>query len=264
MTAAITKLNAGGSVCLAAALLLAGCGGSASSPASSTGNGLTGGGSAGLGTTIHQPVPTELRELPLTNQRGQRVDLASWPGRTVLLVPFLTLCQDVCPLTTGNLLEVQQSLRADHHASNVQIVELTVDPVRDTPGRLAAYGKLTHSDWQLVTTSPAELARLAKFFGFYYQKVPDTSRDARDWWTGKLLTYYVDHSDNYFVIDRAGIERVVQDAPPNFHGHLNPKLSSSSTRSAANTSSTPHSPTGRPPTRCARSRSRSANRSPRR
>ena len=159
MTVTITNLKVGGSVCLAAALLLAGCGGSTSSPASSTGNGLTGGGSAGLGTTIHQPVPTALRRLPLTNQRGQRVDLASWPGRTVVLVPFLTLCQDVCPLTTGNLLAVEQSLQVDHAASKVQIVELTVDPGRDTAARLAAYGKLTHSDWQLVTASPAEHAR---------------------------------------------------------------------------------------------------------
>ena len=98
----------------------------------------------------------------------------------MLLVPFLTLCQDICPLTTGNLLEVAHSLRADHVAANVQIVELTVDPGRDTVTRLAAYAKLTHADWQLVTLPPAELARLAKFFGFYYQKVPETSHDTRD------------------------------------------------------------------------------------
>ncbi len=205
-------------------LLLTGCSSSTPSTASSAGTGSASGGSAGLGTTIHHPVPAVLRHLPFTNQRGQRVDLASWPGRTVLLVPFLTLCQDICPLTTGNLFAVEQSLRADHTASKVQIVELTVDPGRDTPARLAAYAKLTHSDWQLVTAPPADLARLAKFFGFYYQKVPDTSRDTRDWWTGKPLTYDVDHSDNYFVIDPAGTERVVQDAAPNFHGHLNPKL----------------------------------------
>jgi protein SCO1 len=142
----------------------------------------------------------------------------------VLLVPFLTLCQDICPLTTGNLLQTEQSLVSDHAASEVQIVELTVDPQRDTPDQLAAYAKLTHSDWQLVTAPPAETARLARFFGFSYQKVPEDNRNARDWWTGKPLTYDVDHSDNYFVIDPAGIERVVQDAAPNFHGQLNPTL----------------------------------------
>jgi protein SCO1/2 len=173
---------------------------------------------------VRIPVPAGLRQLRLTNQRGQQVALSSWTGRTVLLVPFLTLCQDVCPLTTGNLLQVQHSLKADRAASLVQIVELTVDPHRDTPARLAAYAKLTRSDWQLVTAPPAELPRLAKFFGFFYQKVPEDNRDARDWWTGKPLTYDVDHTDNYFVIDPHGIERVVQDAAPDFYGQLNPRL----------------------------------------
>ena len=179
-----------------------------------------------------------------------------------MLVPFLTLCQDICPLTTGNLLAVQRSLRADHAASKVQIIELTVDPERDTPARLAAYAKLTHSDWQLVTASPAELARLAKFFGFYYKKAPEDSRDARDWWTEKPLTYDVDHTDNYFVIDPAGIERVVQDAAPTFHGQLNPKLYKFLDALGRQHLKHAHSPTGPQPTRCTRSRSQSANRSP--
>lgn len=150
--------------------------------------------------------------------------LSSWPGKTVLPVPFLTLCQDVCPLITGNLLAVQRALKADPAAGNVQIVELSVDPARDTAARLAAYAKLTGGNWQFVTESAADLRGLAKFFGFYYQKVPENHADAIDWWTGKHLTHDVDHTDNYFVIDPKGIERVENDAAPDFHGKLNRKL----------------------------------------
>ncbi len=180
--------------------------------------------SASYGTVVDQPVPSILRQLPLTNQHGQRVDLASWPGKTVVLVPFLTLCSDICPLTTGNLVQVERSLRADHAASHVQIVELTVDPKRDTPARLAAYARLTGVHYQLVTESPSELAVLAKFFGFTYEKVPEAKPPSIDWLTGKPLTYDINHSDNYFIIDPTGAERVVQSAAPNFHGHLNPKI----------------------------------------
>lgn len=193
-----------------------------SGSSSSSGSGYLTSGS--LGTVIDQPVPSNLLHLPLTNQRGQKVDLASWPGKTVLLVPFLTLCSDICPLTTGNLLQAEQSLRADHAASKVQIVEVTVDPGRDTPARLAAYAKLTGVHFQLVTESPRELAALAKFFGFTYEKTPEGKPPSIDWWTGKPLTYDINHSDNYFVIDSSGSERVVQDASPDFHGRLNPKL----------------------------------------
>ncbi len=207
----------------ATAALLAACGSSTSS-SSTAASTPAAGGSGGLGTTVNIPVPASLRRMPLTNQYGKRVDLESWPGKTVLLVPFLTLCQDICPMTTGNLVAVEQSLRAYHAASKVQIVELSIDPERDTPARLAAYAKLTGADWQLVTESPAALRVLQKHFGFYYQKVPEDDPDARDWWTAKPLTYDVDHSDNYFVIDPAGTERVLQDAAPDFHGPLNPKL----------------------------------------
>ena len=181
-------------------------------------------GSASYGTVIDQQVPSRLRDLQLTNQHGQKVDLGSWPGKTVVLVPFLTLCSDICPLTTGNLVQVERSLRADHAASHVQIVELTVDPKRDTPARLAAYAHLTGVRYELVTESPSELAALSRFFGFTYEKVPEGKPPSIDWWTGKPLTYDINHSDNYFIIDPTGAERVVQSAAPDFHGRLNPKI----------------------------------------
>jgi protein SCO1 len=205
------------------ALLAAGCGGS-SAGSSSTANAPSAGGSAGPGTTINQRVPGSLLNLPLIDQHGRRITLGAYRGRTVLLVPFLSLCQDVCPMITGNLLQVQQSLNADRATSNVQIIELSVDPNRDTAERLAAYAKLTHANWELVTESPAALRAVSRFFGFTYQKVPEEQPAPPDWLTGKPLTYDVDHSDNYFVIDRRGHERVVQDAAPGFRGSLNTKL----------------------------------------
>jgi protein SCO1 len=207
---------------LVAALAVAACSSQGSSQSSQSTQASSSAGAAG--TAIQIPVPAALRGLRLTNQRGHDVTLSSWRGRTVLLVPFLTLCQDICPLTTGNLLQVQQSLRAAGVASKVQIVELSMDPARDTPARLAAYGKLTGADWQLVTEPSGGLRALAKFFGFYYQKVPADDPDARDWWTGKPLAYDVDHTNNYFVIDPAGVERVEDNASPAFRGKLNPRL----------------------------------------
>jgi protein SCO1/2 len=176
------------------------------------------------GDATNLQVPASIRNLPLTNQMSQTVTLASWPGKTVLLVPFLTLCQDICPMTTGNLLQVEHALQADHASSTVQIVELSVDPQRDTPARLAAYQQLTGLNWQLVTETPADLAAISKFFGFYYQVVPEDNPPGIDWWTGQPLTYDVNHSDGYVVINPAGIERFFTAAAPNFHGKLTPAL----------------------------------------
>jgi cytochrome oxidase Cu insertion factor (SCO1/SenC/PrrC family) len=134
------------------------------------------------------------------------------------------LCSDICPMTTGNLLQVERSLRADHAANEVEIVEMSVDARRDSPARLAAYAGLTGAKWQLVTENAAELATIAKFFGWYYQYVPQDNPPAVDWWTGKPLAYDENHSDGYVVIDPTGAERFITTAAPNFHGTLNPTL----------------------------------------
>jgi protein SCO1/2 len=179
---------------------------------------------ASVGAIVKRIVPTAIRQLPLTDQTGRSVDLASWSNKTVLLVPFLTLCADICPMTTANLLEVERSLHADKAASKVVIVELSVDPGRDTPTRLAAYAKLTGAHWQLVTETPANLAAIAKFFGFNYEKVPEDNPPDIDWLTGKPLTYDIDHSDGFVIINPKGVERFVTASGPNFHGRLNGTL----------------------------------------
>jgi protein SCO1/2 len=176
------------------------------------------------GDVTNLRVPASIRDLPLTNQMGKTVTLASWPGKTILLVPFLTLCQDICPMTTGNLVQVERALQADHASSKVQIVELSVDPQRDTAARLAAYEQLTGLHWQLVTETPENLTAISKFFGFYYQVVPEDSPPGIDWWTGQPLTYDVNHSDGFVVINPRGIERFFTAGAPNFHGKLPPAL----------------------------------------
>lgn len=177
-----------------------------------------------LGVRVHRAIPVSIRHLPLTNQQGQMVTLSSWEGKTLVLVPFLTLCQEVCPMTTGNLLQVEHQLQADKAGRNVQIVELSVDPERDTVARLGAYSRLVGAQWQLVTEQPSVLATISKFFGIYYQKVPEGKPAGTDWWTHAPLTYDVDHSDGFIVIGPDDVERFVTSATPKFHGRLNSVL----------------------------------------
>ena len=60
--------------------------------------------SAYLGTVVDTPVPASVADLPLTTDAGQATSLTAWHGQVVVLTDFLTLCQETCPLTTGNLL----------------------------------------------------------------------------------------------------------------------------------------------------------------
>lgn len=176
------------------------------------------------GVVLDRPIPAAISHIELTNQHGSVLTLASLRGKTVMVVPFLTLCTDICPMTTANLSVVQRSLHHSGLASKVVIVELSVDPGRDDVARLAAYSRLTGASWQLVTESPADLKSLATFFGFYYKKVPEDVPPSIDWLTHKPLTYDVDHSDGYILINRSGRLRFVTSASPGYHGKLVPTL----------------------------------------
>ncbi len=63
-----------------------------------------------LGTVQSRPVPASVSTVALTDQHGRTFDLASLEGKAVLLVPFLTLCTDICPMDTANLSIVQREL----------------------------------------------------------------------------------------------------------------------------------------------------------
>jgi protein SCO1 len=194
----------------ASAALVAACGSSAP-PAPPASQGLV----------LNRPTP---QHVALVNQHGQAVSLAGLRGKVVVLAPFLTLCQDECPLVTGAFIALQRDLRAAGQAGRVVFVEATVDPERDTVARLAAYQKEFGADWDLWTGSAAQVSAFWRPFGVEYQQVAEEQPPKDDWWTGQPLTYDVEHTDGYILVDPAGRERFVDATAPNMKGQLNGKL----------------------------------------
>ena len=140
------------------------------------------------------------------------------------MAPFLSLCQDECPLVTGAFISLQRDVRSAGLGNRVVFMDISVDPGRDTPSRLTAYSKEFGADWVMLTGTPADLHALWKFFGVYVQIVSEDQPPKLDWWTGTPLTYDVNHSDGYFLIDPAGHQRFSDSNPPNLHGHLSKGL----------------------------------------
>jgi cytochrome oxidase Cu insertion factor (SCO1/SenC/PrrC family) len=195
---------------LALGVLFAACGSSA--PAAPPPN---------QGLVLNRATP---QDIALVNQEGHAVSLAALRGKVVVLAPFLSLCQDECPLVTGAFISLQRDVRAAGLAHRVVFVEATVDPGRDTVARLAAYQKEFGADWDLWTGTPAEVAAFWKPFGVEYQIVPEEQPPKTDWFTGKPLTYDVNHTDGYILISPAGRERFVDASAPNQKGVLDSKL----------------------------------------
>jgi cytochrome oxidase Cu insertion factor (SCO1/SenC/PrrC family) len=178
--------------------------------------------SANQGIVENRAVP----DIPLINDHGQPTSLAAFRGKDIVLAPFLTLCQDECPLVTGAFLALQRDVALSGLSSKVAFMEITVDPQRDSPARLLAYSQRFGADWPLLTGSPANLHRLWNYFGVSVQIVPEAKPAKIDWYTGKPLTYDVDHTDGFILINAQGHERFEDANAPNLHGKLSTKLKS--------------------------------------
>src|SRR5581483_215229 len=169
-----------------------------------------------LGTGLDRPLP----DLPLIDARGHPTSLAAYRGRYLVLAPSLTLCHEVCPMTTAALATLQRSLRRDGLGSDTAVAEVTVDPWRDTPARLRAYRRLAGVNFDLLTGTPAEIRRLWKFFGVFYKRVPQGKPPDVDWLTHRAETFDVQHTDGVFIVDPAGHWRIGDLGMPYVGGKL--------------------------------------------
>ena len=137
-------------------------------------------------------------EFSLTAADGERRSLAEFRGKVVVLYFGYTFCPDVCPTDLIEVAALLRSLGAD--ASLVQPIYVTIDPERDAPAQLAAY--VGHFDARILplTGSVAEVRSVAERYKAYFAKVR-----AGD-------SYLVEHSANFYVIDRQG--RFAGSLPP--------------------------------------------------
>jgi cytochrome oxidase Cu insertion factor (SCO1/SenC/PrrC family) len=169
--------------------------------------------------SVNRTVPN----LRLLDEHGHTVSLNDFRGKYVVLTPFLTLCHEVCPLTTGAYLQMEHAIRAAGLGNRVVLIEASVDPWRDSPRRLRRFARLTQLTFPLLTGTPQQVAALWKFFQVAYRRVPETGRPDTDPITHKPLTFDVQHTDGLFFIDPNGRERLLMLGMPGLNG-LSPVL----------------------------------------
>jgi protein SCO1/2 len=162
-----------------------------------------------IGTALDKALPP----LPLLDAHGKKTSLRAFRGRWLVLSPSLTLCHEVCPLTTAALERVAAQARARGLASKVAVAETSVDPWRASPARLRAFKHRTKTPLTLLTGTKAQLRRLWRTLGVSYERTRGEGKD-RDWWTGKPLHFDVAHTDGVFIIDPHGHLRLFVSGMP--------------------------------------------------
>lgn len=115
-------------------------------------------------------VQLRLDDTSLQDQDGREVRLKSDVlGPHVTVVNFIyTTCTTVCPVSSATMALLQQRLGA-RLGDQVQLVSITVDPLRDTPARLKAYSARhdAGSHWLWLTGRKSNVDVVLKAFGAY-------------------------------------------------------------------------------------------------
>jgi protein SCO1/2 len=118
-----------------------------------------------------EPVP----DFVFTNQDGQRVHLAQYKGKVLLLTFIYTRCPlpDFCPRMTHNFLDIEKALKQDSAAyGSTHLLSVTFDPEFDTPKVLRHYALSMTSvpaaelfpHWEFAAPQSKDLDKIAHFF----------------------------------------------------------------------------------------------------
>ena len=121
------------------------------------------------GAVPASPLVVNLPDVAVTDHRGQRRKVAGdlVAGRTTLVHFFFTGCSSVCSPLTAIVKAAREELAAAGH-KDVRVVSISVDPLNDTPAKLAEFAKrlgVGQDGWSLVSGQPASTDALLKAFG---------------------------------------------------------------------------------------------------
>ncbi len=97
-----------------------------------------------------------------TDQNNHTINYASLIGKVSLFNFIFTQCSNVCPLQTKQLVEIKKSLPPNVN-KNVQIVSVSLDPLKDTPKVLNTFAKKTGANlpgWSFIMGSPESIQQL--------------------------------------------------------------------------------------------------------
>jgi cytochrome oxidase Cu insertion factor (SCO1/SenC/PrrC family) len=143
-------------------------------------------------------VPAPVADFQFINCDGRTISRDSLLGRPWAICFVFTNCLGPCPTVTRQMKHLQDRLRD----TDLRLVTLTVDPVRDTPEALLKYAKLNGADlerWYFLGGDQREIYQLIQ--GSFKMPVQETTGADRQ------MGYEFIHTTNVMLVDAQGIIR---------------------------------------------------------
>ena len=116
------------------------------------------------------PDPKPLTAFTLTDHQNQVFDLSRLKGKWSFLFFGFTHCPDFCPTTLAVLARAHDNIaRSTVGGDDTQFIFISVDPNRDTAGKLSQYVTYFDTTFLGVTGNDAQIGNLAGQLGAAYQ-----------------------------------------------------------------------------------------------
>lgn len=118
-------------------------------------------------------------------------------GEMAVISFIFTHCPDVCPIITANMKNIQRELK---DTSNVEFIEISFDPERDTPSVLKDYKNLyqLNDQFTMLTGDTTTVNSLLDKLEIIAVKIePDSSAQDTD-------NYNMRHSNTIYLMDDKG------------------------------------------------------------
>ena len=138
---------------------------------------------------IHVAKYHKISDFKLTNQNGKEITQANYKDKIYVADFFFTTCQDICPVMTKNMYQLQEELKNDNE---ILLLSHTVIPEVDTVEQLKDYAienNVDDSKWNLVTGDKKQIYELARKS---YLAVEDSNFNEFD----------MIHTENFMLIDK--------------------------------------------------------------
>ena len=138
---------------------------------------------------IHVAKYHKISDFKLTNQNGKEITQANYKDKIYVADFFFTTCQDICPVMTKNMYQLQEELKNDNE---ILLLSHTVIPEVDTVEQLKEYAienNIDDSKWNLVTGDKKQIYELARKS---YLAVEDSNFNEFD----------MIHTENFMLIDK--------------------------------------------------------------
>ena len=138
---------------------------------------------------IHVAKYHKISDFKLTNQNGKEITQANYKDKIYVADFFFTTCQDICPVMTKNMYQLQEELKNDNQ---ILLLSHTVIPEVDTVEQLKKYAienNVDDSKWNLVTGDKKQIYDLARKS---YLAVEDSN----------FNEYDMIHTENFMLIDK--------------------------------------------------------------